>query len=479
MALKIYNSHTGKKEEFVPVVPGEVRIYVCGVTVYDDSHIGHARSTIAFDVICRYLRSLGYKVTYIRNFTDVDDKIINRANAEGRDWREIADTYIESFGSDMESLGVLPPTIEPRATDHIDEMIHMIEELVNKGFAYLLDGSVYFSVSKDRNYGALSGRSIDDMIAGARIDVDDRKANPLDFALWKESKPDEPWWDSPFGKGRPGWHIECSAMSTKYLGNPFDIHGGGKDLVFPHHENEQAQTECATGHKFVNFWVHNGFVTMDREKMSKSIGNTLSIKDFLKKYHREVLRLFFLSAHYRNPVDYAQKAIDSADSALKRLYGTLERISELLPETALHEGIPYEEIDACERRFYEAMEDDFNTAVALSAIFDLSTILNRFIDEGNAAARPAIIKGGKVLVQLANLLGLLTDNVDQFIHDETLRHLSSLGMDEHTVNDMVNARTEARKAKDFAKADEIRRDLLEKGILLLDTPGGTRWRIKK
>jgi cysteinyl-tRNA synthetase len=478
MALKIYNSHTGKREEFVPVVPGEVHLYVCGVTVYDDSHIGHARSTIAFDVICRYLRYMGFKVTYVRNYTDVDDKIINRANSEGRDWREIADTYIDSFKADMESLGVLPPTIEPRATDHIDDMIAMVQELINKGFAYPLDGSVYFSVAKDRNYGALSGRSIDDMLAGARIEVDDRKLNPLDFALWKESKPGEPEWDSPFGKGRPGWHIECSAMSTKYLGNPFDIHGGGKDLVFPHHENEQAQTECATGHKFVNYWVHNGFVTMNREKMSKSIGNTLSIKAFLKKYHREVLRLFFLSAHYRNPVDYAQKAIDSADAALKRLYGTLERISEL-PGFSQGEGKASDEIENCKKRFHDAMEDDFNTALALSAVFDLSTTLNRLLDEGKSDSRPAIAAGGTVLVKLANLLGLLTEEVDAFNRHEALRHLSTIGLDENSIEEMIRNRAEARKNKDFSRADEIRKELLEMNILLLDSPQGTKWRIKK
>lgn len=305
MTLKVYSSLTGKREDFVPVTAGQARLYVCGVTVYDHSHIGHARSAIVFDVISRYLRSVGYDVIYVRNFTDIDDKIINRANREGRDWKEIAETHIASFREDMERLGVLPPTFEPRATEHIDDMIALIQQLLDRGYAYQLDGSVYFSVSSDKGYGVLSGRSLDEMMAGARIDIDERKQDPLDFALWKQSKPGEPSWDSPFGKGRPGWHIECSTMSIKYLGSPFDIHGGGKDLVFPHHENERAQAECATGKKFVNYWVHNGFVTMDREKMSKSVGNFMLIKDFLKIHHPEVLRLFFLSAHYRNPVDYA------------------------------------------------------------------------------------------------------------------------------------------------------------------------------
>ena len=323
VAIKIYNSFSGKREDFVPVAKGQARLYVCGVTVYDHSHIGHARSAFVFDVISRYLRSVGYDVTYVRNFTDIDDKIINRANAEGRDWREIAETHIASFREDMAGLGILPPTFEPKATEHIDDMIDLIRQLIKSGYAYEIDGSVYFSVAKDKDYGALSGRTLEEMMAGARIEVNERKRDPLDFALWKESKPGEPAWESPFGRGRPGWHIECSTMSIKYLGNPFDMHGGGKDLIFPHHENERAQAECATGRRFVNYWVHNGFVTMDREKMSKSLGNFMLIKDFLKNYHPEVLRLFFLSAHYRNPVDYTDRAVDNADSALKRLYATL------------------------------------------------------------------------------------------------------------------------------------------------------------
>jgi cysteinyl-tRNA synthetase len=479
MMLKIFNSRTGKREEFVPITAGHVRIYVCGVTVYDDSHIGHARSAIVFDVICRYLRSLGYEVIYVRNFTDVDDKIINRANGEGRDWKEVADTYIESFRADMKSLGVIPPTFEPRATDHIGDMVEMIDGLIKKGYAYQLNGSVYFSVTSDKNYGSLSGRSLDEMMAGVRIEVDDRKKDPLDFALWKESKPGEPSWDSPFGKGRPGWHIECSAMSTKYLGNPFDIHGGGKDLVFPHHENEQAQAECATGHQFVKYWVHNGFVTMDREKMSKSLGNFLSIKNFLKVYHPEVLRLFFLLAHYRNPVDYADKALDSADSALQRLYATLERISNTPGMNKTPEAGENDEVDGAEKKFHAAMSDDFNTALALSYIFDLATTLNRLLDDGDAKMRPVIARGRRVLLSLANLLGLLTDDVETFLLYEGRRHLSQIGVDEETVEGLILARTEARRTKDFARADEIRKELLDKGVLLLDTPQGTKWRVKK
>jgi cysteinyl-tRNA synthetase len=478
VALRIYNSLTGKKEDFLPVAKGQARLYVCGVTVYDHSHIGHARSAIVFDVISRYLRSVGYDVIYVRNFTDIDDKIINRASAEGRDWREVAETHIASFREDMASLGVLPPTFEPRATEHIADMIALIEQLIKKGYAYVLDGSVYFSVAKDKAYGTLSGRTLEEMMAGVRIEVDERKKDPLDFALWKDSKPGEPSWDSPFGRGRPGWHIECSTMSIKYLGNPFDMHGGGKDLLFPHHENERAQAECATGRRFVNYWVHNGFVTMDREKMSKSLGNFLLIRDFLKEYHPEVLRLFFLSAHYRNPVDYTDRAIDNADSALQRLYATLERVSEV-PGTEHTSSQGNEEIEEFERRFYAAMEDDFNTALALSSVFDLATAINRMIDESDPSALAYIVKGRNLLVSLARLLGLLNDDVAAFVRYESHRHLTGLGLDEALIGEAIDARAEARRAKDFARADEIRNDLLEKGIMLLDSPQGTKWRIKK
>ncbi|OPY62567.1 MAG: Cysteine--tRNA ligase [Syntrophorhabdaceae bacterium PtaU1.Bin034] len=478
MALKIYDSMTHEKHDFVPVKSGHVGLYVCGVTVYDHSHIGHARAAIVFDVVSRYLRSVGYDVTYVRNFTDIDDKIINRANSEGRDWREIAETYIDSYREDMASLGILPPNVEPKATEHIGDMIALIEQLVQKGVAYQAGGSVYFSVNKDKGYGMLSGRTPDEMLAGVRIEIDERKKDPLDFALWKESKPGEPSWDSPFGKGRPGWHIECSTMSIKYLGSPFDMHGGGKDLVFPHHENERAQAECATGRKFVNYWVHNGFVTMDREKMSKSIGNILLIKDFVKTYDPEVLRLFFLSAHYRNPVDYTEKSIENADNALQRLYATLERISEV---QGLEASSPEsnEELDALEKKFYTAMDDDFNTALALSSIFDLATVINRMIDEGVGKSLPFILRGKQLLLSLANLLGLLTHDVAAFNKAQADRHLAKVGFDEAQIEDAIKSRADARASKDYRRADDIRNMLLEKGITLLDTAQGTKWRIKK
>jgi cysteinyl-tRNA synthetase len=333
-------------------------------------------------------------------------------------------------------------------------------------------------VSKDRSYGELSGRTPDEMMAGARVEVDERKKDPLDFALWKESKPGEPAWDSPFGKGRPGWHIECSTMSIKYLGNPFDMHGGGKDLVFPHHENERAQAECATGRRFVNYWVHNGFVTMDREKMSKSLGNILLIKDFLKRYHADVLRLFFLSAHYRNPVDYSEKAIDNADSALRRLYATLERASGIGTPSAAP-PVSNAEIDGLEKSFYAAMDDDFNTAFALSYVFDLQTALNRMMDEDGQTNLPLILKGRDLLLSLANTLGLLTQDAGEFGRLETGRALGALGLDESAIESAVRRRAEARLNRDYKRADEIRNSLLEKGIILLDTPEGTKWRVKK
>lgn len=475
MDIAIYNTFTGKKEEFVPATPGQVKCYVCGITVYDHSHVGHARSVIVFDVIYRYLKSLGFDVTYVRNYTDIDDKIINRANAEHTSWKDVAETYIASFKEDMESLGVAPPTYEPRATEHIDDMIALVEKLLERGYAYQVDGSVYFAVRKYEKYGELSGRSLEEMIAGARLEVDERKKDPLDFALWKESKPGEPFWECPWGKGRPGWHIECSAMSIKYLGSPFDFHGGGKDLVFPHHENERAQAECATGRPFVNYWVHNGFVTMDREKMSKSVGNILAIKDFLKEYHPEVLRLFFLSTHYRNPIDYTEQSIKNAESALQKLYYSLERCSESAGGVS---PVSNAELDGLEKKFHEAMCDDFNTAVALSALFDVSKTVNRMIDERDASNKPFVARGASMLRVMGSTLGLLRHDPEAYSRGEGVRHLRRVGLDEAAVQKAIDDRARARRDKDYKKADEIRTMLLEKGITLLDTPEGTTWRLK-
>jgi len=478
MAIRIYNSLSGKKEEFKPVQEDAVRMYACGVTVYDHCHIGHARSAIVFDVIYRYFLARGYKVIYVRNFTDIDDKIIKKSQLEGIAWDEIGRKYIESFYEDMDALNILRPTYEPRATQHIEEMVSLVEELLKKGHAYTVDGDVYFSVESFKGYGNLSGRTLEEMEAGARVEIDERKRNPLDFALWKSSKEGEPFWVTPFGNGRPGWHIECSVMSTKYLGSPFDIHGGGKDLIFPHHENERAQSEAATGIKFVNYWVHNGFVNIDKEKMSKSLGNFLLIRDFIKGYHPEVLRLFFLSTHYRSPIDYNEKAIEDINTALYRLYYTLERVGEF--ENAYHgkELESSEKADEYERMFFEAMDDDFNTALALSCVFDLSKLINRLIDQKDKNAFPIILYTKNVMVKLANILGILCDSFEEFDAREKNRHLKHIGLTADMIQDMIQERLTARKNKEFKRADEIREKFLEKGIVLLDTPKGTEWRIK-
>ncbi len=477
MALKVYNTISGKKEDFIPVTEGKVKIYACGVTVYDHCHIGHARSAIVFDTLFRYLLSRGYDVTYVRNFTDIDDKIIRRSHAENVAWQEIGQRYIQSFYEDMDALGILRPSHEPRATEHIGDMIALVDTLLKKGHAYNIDGDVYFSVDSFKAYGQLSKRPLEEMMAGARVDVDEKKQNPLDFALWKASKEGEPSWDAPFGAGRPGWHIECSAMSTLYLGNPFDIHGGGKDLVFPHHENEKAQTEAATGEKFVNYWVHNGFVNIDREKMSKSIGNTLLIKDFLKDYHPEVLRLFYLSNHYRSPVDYNSQSIDDINTALHRLYYTRERAIDA-QKGKKFEPPPFSMADDMAKKFFEAMDDDFNTALAISYIFDLSKEINKMVEKRDESAVAFIASAEAAFESMAGALGLLEDTLKSLESQGKLRHLARMGIDASFVENAINDRIEARKIKDFKKADEIRDMLSEKGIILLDTPKGTQWRIK-
>jgi len=478
MDINIFNTFTGKKEPFKPIHDHSIGLYVCGVTVYDHCHIGHARSAIVFDVITRYLMAKGYDVTFVKNFTDIDDKIIKKSREEGISWKEVAEKYIASFYEDMGALNILRPTHEPRATEHIDDMIQLIETLLKKGHAYITEGDVYFSVESYKNYGELSKRSLDEMMAGARVDINEKKKNPLDFALWKSSKEGEPWWDAPFGRGRPGWHIECSVMSAKYLDNPFDIHGGGKDLVFPHHENERAQTEAATGKRFVNYWMHNGFVNIEKEKMSKSLGNILLIKDFVKEHHPETLRLFFLSNHYRSPVDYNEKSIEDTDIALSKLYYSLERADEIIRGKDIKQEI-FGEAEDIKNRFFEAMDDDFNTAVALSCIYDLSRIINRLIDTKDEGALPFITHTKSTILYLADILGILRDRWQDFDENEKTRHLARIGMDIKELEKAMADRAEARKNRDFKKADAIRNDLLDKGIILQDSPGGTQWRIKK
>jgi len=491
MSLKIYNSLTKKKEEFTPLEEGKVKMYVCGVTVYDRGHVGHARAAVVFDVIFRFLRRRGYEVTYVRNYTDVDDKIIRRANQEGVSCTEIAERYIREYEEDMQALDVERPTHEPRATENIPQIIALVQKLLDKGFAYTVDGDVYFSVEKFPPYGRLSGRDLEEMRAGARVEVDERKDNPLDFALWKSSKPGEPQWDSPWGKGRPGWHIECSAMSQRYLGESFDIHGGGKDLIFPHHENEIAQSEAATGKPFVRFWVHNGFVNIEQEKMSKSLGNILAIRDLLREYHPEALRLFLLSNHYRSPVDFSFQNMAEARANLDRFYSVLQGIGEFL--AGKKEAVPvtpktwqgvaqevYEKVSAMKERFLEAMEDDFNTALALGHLHDLTRVLNRVLgDKGfrkDPAAASLLGEGQSRLLESGEILGLFRQAPIEFFTGQRKRYLQAKGLQEKEIQDLVTQREAARKAKDWARADEIRAQAASLGIVLEDGPAGTNWR---
>ncbi len=492
MALQVYNTLTKKKEDFVPLEPGKVSFYVCGVTVYDHCHIGHARSAIVFDVIYRYLLHLGFDVTYVRNFTDIDDKIIRRANEEGTDCRTIAERYMAAFHEDMDVLDVLRPNLEPLATENIPEMIEIIKALVEKGIAYQSGSDVYFQVEKYPEYGKLSGRTLEDMVAGSRVEVDPNKKNPLDFVLWKGSKPGEPAWESPWGPGRPGWHIECSAMGERFLGKTFDIHGGGKDLIFPHHENEIAQSEAAHNRTFVRYWLHNGFVNIHNEKMSKSLGNFFTIRDVLERVHPEALRLFVLSKHYRSPVDFSDETVGEAERGLERLYHTLGTVRERTPslesgpanDKALQsqDSELFEELQEMPHRFGEAMDNDFNTALAIAHLFTLQRHLQRFMDrfgqkklKGPAAQLARMAHD--VLVEHGRVLGLLTRFPEDFMEEQKKLKIKLTGFTEEEVERLIAARQEARKAKDFKEADRIRSELEGKGIFLEDSPQGTRWRV--
>jgi cysteinyl-tRNA synthetase len=491
MSLQVYNSLTRAKEAFEPLEPGKVRFYVCGVTVYDHCHIGHARSAIVFDVIYRYLLRKGYDVTYVRNFTDIDDKIIRRANEEQVSYRVIADRYIQTFYEDMDALGVLRPSLEPLATENIPAMIEIIRCLVDKGIAYGAGSDVYFAVEKFSEYGKLSGRALEDMMAGARVEVDIHKRSPMDFVLWKGSKPGEPAWESPWGPGRPGWHIECSAMGKRFLGETFDIHGGGKDLIFPHHENEIAQSEAAFGVPFARYWIHNGFVNINNEKMSKSLGNFFTIRDVLKKVHPEALRLFVLSKHYRSPVDFSDETVAEAERGLEKLYGTLAAVAErsaevagATPEQALiaqdHEL--WEAVQRFPSEFGEAMDNDFNTAQAIGYVFGLQRHLQRFLDrfgqkklKGHAAALAR--SAASRLLEQSRVLGLLEREPDRFMDEQRQLKLAETGVTPEEVEAFILRRNQARQAKDFGEADRIREELEARRIQLEDTPSGTRWKV--
>jgi cysteinyl-tRNA synthetase len=451
--LKIYNSIAREKQTFVPIVAGKVSMYVCGMTVYDFCHLGHARVMVVFDMVNRWLRSLGFDVNYVRNITDIDDKIIKRANENGESITELTQRFIDAMNEDSDALGIMRPDIEPRATTHIQGMIDMIGTLIEKGHAYHAEnGDVFYSVSSFNGYGKLSGKSLADLRAGERVEVDNFKRDPMDFVLWKSVKPNEPSWDSPWGSGRPGWHIECSVMSESHLGNHFDIHGGGQDLQFPHHENEIAQSEAAHDCTMANYWMHNGFVRVDDEKMSKSLGNFFTIRDVLKKYDAEVVRFFILRAHYRSPLNYSDKHLDDAKQALTRLYTALRGVRS---------DAHYDEQDNASINFKAAMNDDFNTPEAIAVLFDLANELNKTRNVKVAAQ----LKG------LASLLGLLNRDPESFLKAGNLDSDDVLNIEQ-----LILARTEAKLTKNFVEADKIRQDLMAQGVILEDSPQGTTWR---
>ncbi len=476
--LKIYNTLTNQKDTFVPIDEGKVRMYVCGMTVYDYCHLGHARVMVVFDVVVRYLRELGYDVTYVRNITDIDDKIIQRASENGEDIHALTSRFIKIMNEDADALGVTRPDLEPRATESMDEIIAMISALTDKGYAYQGDnGDVYYDVSKFDGYGKLSGKKIEDLQAGARIEVNEQKDDPLDFVLWKAARQGEPGWESPWGAGRPGWHIECSAMSTCQLGEHFDIHGGGMDLKFPHHENEIAQSEAATGRPFVNYWMHNGFVRVDDEKMSKSLGNFFTVREILKNYRAEEIRYFILASHYRSPLNYSQENLDNSKAALNRLY------------TALRGLAPARQADtSCEayiKDFHDAMNDDFNTPEAIAVLFNLAREINRsrIEDSGKALSLSAC------LVKLGGILGLLQSDPEEYLHGHHVLYAEpgefkltgasvnlSIGLLDEKIEQMIEERLKAREQKNWAEADRIRDELAAQGIVLEDGAGGTSWR---
>ena len=458
--LQIYNSLTNQKENFKPIEDNKIRMYVCGMTVYDYCHLGHARVMVAFDVVFRYLKARGYDVTYVRNITDIDDKIIQRANEKGENFKTLTEHFINAMHEDEKALGIQAPTAEPKATDNITEIISMINILIEKDYAYQGNsGDVYYDVSKFKDYGKLSGRNPEELRSGERIAVNTDKNDPLDFVLWKMAKPDEPYWDSPWGKGRPGWHIECSAMSTKLLGNHFDIHGGGHDLQFPHHENEIAQSEACTGEHFANYWMHNGFIRVDEEKMSKSLGNFFTIREVLKKYKAEEIRYFMLTSQYRSPLNYSSDQLDAAGAALDRLYTALRG----LKTSTAAENSEYE------KHFNEAMDDDFNTPEALATLFDLARDINRARQEKNIGRANEL---AALLKKLGSELGLLEGDIESWFQGDT----SSGDLSSEAIEALIQERLDAKQNKDWDKADKIRDQLNEQGITLEDKGAETLWR---
>ncbi len=463
MTIYVYNTLTKKKEPFVPLEEGKVKMYVCGPTVYNYIHIGNARPAIVYDMVRRYLQYRGYEVTYVSNFTDVDDKIIRAANELGENALDVANRFIEAYFRDIESLGVKRADAHPRVTETIPEIIAFIDALIEKGYAYEVEGDVYFRTKKFSDYGKLSSQSLDDLHAGARIEVDERKEDPLDFALWKRAKEGEISWNSPWGEGRPGWHIECSAMVKKYLGDTIDIHAGGQDLIFPHHENEIAQSEALTGKPMAKYWLHNGFININNEKMSKSLNNFVLAKDIIEQYSPEVVRFFMLTAHYRSPINFSDEQLESAKQGLERLKTAVKSLKHRLETSAGfgEVGDWLERIDGFRKRFIKEMDDDFNSANGITVLFDLAKEANRYLRE-QQTSKEVLRSFLSMFQELADVLGISIDEEEELLDEEIER--------------LIEMRTEARKKRDFALADKIRDQLKERGILLEDTPQGVRWK---
>ncbi len=461
--MKLYNTLTRKKEEFVPVTPGEVKMYSCGPTVYNYFHLGNARPFIVFDCLRQFFEYMGYKVNFVQNFTDVDDKLINKAREEGITVKEVAEKYIKEYFVDAKGLGIKEATVHPRATENIDAIIQTVQTLIDKGHAYEEAGDVYFIVESFKEYGKLSHQPLEDLVSGVRKELDDKKHNPMDFALWKKCKTeDEIGWESPWGRGRPGWHIECTAMANRYLGKTIDIHSGGFDLIFPHHENEIAQSECANCARFANYWMHNGFINVNNEKMSKSLGNFFTVRDIAQKYDYEVIRFFMLSAHYRSPINFCDELMDAAKNGLERIYNcvdNLEFIAENAPEGSVSETVK-EAMENYKSKFISSMEDDLNTADAISVIFEAV----RFANSMQNPAKGDIECAKGMILELGGVLGLLKNTQKESLDEE--------------IEKLIELRTQARKEKNWAEADRIRDELKARNIELLDTPDGVKWKIR-
>tara|TARA_B100000686_G_C16770812_1_gene965033 strand:- start:878 stop:2323 length:1446 start_codon:yes stop_codon:yes gene_type:complete len=481
MSLRIYNTLTDQKEEFAPLKPGKVGMYVCGVTVYDYCHIGHARAAVVFDIIFRELKRSGLDVIYVRNFTDIDDKIINRANEENLSWLELTKKYIDAFHEDMEALNCVSPNSEPKATEYIGDMIKLIEELISKDKAYTLNGDVFYSIQSYESYGVLSGKNTKDLLSGARVEINEFKRNPLDFALWKSVKPGEPFWESPWGRGRPGWHIECSAMSRTLLGIQFDIHGGGKDLVFPHHENEIAQSHGANGCPPVKYWIHNGFVNINKEKMSKSLGNFFTLREIYKEYPPEALRYFLLTVHYRSPIDFSHHSLEEAEKVLGRFYEFLAETKKIKTKYKIPE-MSQEEEPELSKKFQKAMDDDFNTALALAHMNDQLRLMNNYLTK---LKKKYTEKAWRIFYReldsferASAALGLFKEEPEVYLQREQEKKIELMHLDVEKIESLIADRKAARKEKDWVKADACRNELTSLGVLLEDGPEGTSWKVK-